>query len=559
MSRRFDVAWLILWGVLSSAWCLSAAQDLSASFDEPFYLRSGLKSWRTGSNYDLMRAGTMPLPVDVEYLPIYLWERARGEPFDTERDFHTILYHARAMNLLFWWAQLTYGMLLARTFGGPWAGRFAVVLLATEPSLLGHACLATTDISVSAMILIFAYHYYHGLGGSRFRRWILPGILYGAAMAAKASALTFVPLMVLAFEIPRWHAAGLLRARPLGQWLRTIWHETYEFRCRTTLAFFIGMAVVWVYCGTDWKPLGTFVKQADAMPDDNRWAPSVRWLAHHLQVFPNAGEAFQYQLKHNLLGHGTNLLGVRYPRAVWYYFPVALSIKLSVPALALAALLVVARPRSLWHPLGLATLLFLLFSLNCRVQIGIRLVFPLVVILLVTLAVGAARASEAWSNRGKGILLTVLVVALAYPAYTAWPDGLRYANELWGGPDNTHLYLADSNSDWGQGAKDLDRWTEAHGLPKAKVWYYGMDPVIASDPERLLALHDFRNYNIESPGDTWKYVRGTVVAVGTTLLHGDPAITRTMPNVVEFFRGQQPIGHSRNFYIYDFRDQSDQP
>ena len=89
--RRLDVAWLLLWGALSSAWCLSAARDLSAGFDEPYYLRWGLESFRTGSNQQLMRAGTMPLPVDVEYLPIYLWERHRGEPFDVDRDFHTIL------------------------------------------------------------------------------------------------------------------------------------------------------------------------------------------------------------------------------------------------------------------------------------------------------------------------------------------------------------------------------------------------------------------------------------------------------------------------------------
>ena len=39
--RRLDVAWLLLWAALSSAWCLSAARDLSATFDEPFYLRAG--------------------------------------------------------------------------------------------------------------------------------------------------------------------------------------------------------------------------------------------------------------------------------------------------------------------------------------------------------------------------------------------------------------------------------------------------------------------------------------------------------------------------------------
>src|SRR4029077_752927 len=113
-----------------------------------------------------------------------------------------------ALNLPFWWLQLAYGMLLARTFGGPWAGRFAVVLQATEPSFLGHAGLATTDIAVTALVLVFAYHYYHGRDAGRVRRWLVPGVLYGLAMAAKASALTFIPLIMLAFEIPRWRAAG---------------------------------------------------------------------------------------------------------------------------------------------------------------------------------------------------------------------------------------------------------------------------------------------------------------------------------------------------------------
>src|SRR5689334_13265469 len=112
--RRFDWAWLILLGIASSAWCLTAARDLSATFDEPFYMRTGLESWRSGSNHELMRAGTMPLPVDLQYLPIYIWEQFRGEPFDPVRDFDTILPIARGMNLIFWWLLLIYGMLLSR-------------------------------------------------------------------------------------------------------------------------------------------------------------------------------------------------------------------------------------------------------------------------------------------------------------------------------------------------------------------------------------------------------------------------------------------------------------
>jgi len=556
MRRWFDVAWLVLWGALSSAWCLTAAPDLSAAFDEWNNLRWGVTSFRTGSNFDFMREGTMPLAVDVQYLPIHIWERSRGTPFDVVNptDFHTILPYARAMNLLFWWLLLTYAMLLARTFGGPWAGRFAVVLCATEPSFLGNACFALTDIAVSAMVLVFTYHYYHGRDAGRWRRWAFPGVLYGLAMAAKASALTFIPLTMLALEVPRWHVAGAFTPpRGTGR-MRHFWRVSAPFRWDFFKILAVATIVVWTDCGCDWKPQPTFVKLADGMPDDNPWKPTVHWLAHNLRVFPNAGVGFVYQIKHNVRGHGSYLLGEWTPRAFWYYFPVALTIKLTLPVLALIAGLLVIRPRSFWHPLGLAALVLLLFTLNCRVQIGVRLIFPVVAILLVTLAAALARATDAWSDRGRAALLAILSGILVYPALSVWPDGLRYSNELWGGPENTYKYLSESNYDWGQGVWDLDRWTAERGLPTTQVWYYGMDPVIAKDPNRLLQLHNPYLFDIQSPADVWKHVRGKVVAVGINLLYGIPAITPTMPNIVEFFKSQQPIGRTRNFFVYDFRE-----
>jgi len=214
--RRFDWAWLVLLGIASSAWCLMAARELSATFDEPFYMRAGLESWRSGSNHELMRAGTMPLPVDVQYLPIYIWEQLRGEPFDTQKECHTILPYARATNLVFWWQLLIYGTLLARHVGGPWAGRFATLLIATEPSLLGHACMATTDISVTALIFACVYHFQTGRERGWVLRWLIPGLLFGLAMSAKVSAVTFVPLILGAFEIVRviGEPPGPLNAMP---------------------------------------------------------------------------------------------------------------------------------------------------------------------------------------------------------------------------------------------------------------------------------------------------------------------------------------------------------
>jgi hypothetical protein len=59
--------------------------------------------------------------------------------------------------------------------------------------------------------------------------------------------------------------------------------------------------------------------------------------------------------------------------------------------------------------------------------------------------------------------------------------------------------------------------------------------------------------DVRSVGDVWHWVRGRVVAVSLTILYGNPAVTPTMPHAIEFFRGQQPVGRTRGFLVYDFR------
>jgi hypothetical protein len=552
MDRRFDIAWILLWGLLSSAWCVTAARDLSATFDEPFYLQSGMESWRSGSNYALLRVGTMPLPIDVEYLPLYIWEQVRGEPFDLNTDFRTILTYARMGNLWFWWLLLIYTCALARLFGGPWAGRFAVLIIATEPNLLGHACLATTDIAITAMMVTFTYYYVSGReSNSRWRRWVLPGLLYGLAMATKASAFTFVPIIMFAVELPRWKEQGLFNKPKEIGWVRHLWRITSEFRFLFAKILTVGTIVAWGYCGSDWKPQSSFVKLADNMTDET-WKPVVGWTARNLSVFPNAGEGLVYQIKHNIRGHGAYLLGDWHPRAVRHYFPVAMSIKLTLAVWALIVGLLLFRPRSLFNVMGLAFLLLFVFSATYRVQIGIRLIFPLLALLYIIIAIGLAKTTTEWQPRSRALLFAVLIGILSYPPLKVWPDGLRYANELWGGPDDVHLYLGDSNCDWGQGVFDLDRWTDEHGLPRAKAVYHGHEPTLVKNPDRLMPLH-FPQYKIEKPEDTLQYVRGHVVAVNLMLLYGNPEIHPQLTHALKFFHQQTPAGRSRSFFIYDFR------
>ena len=157
-----DLPWLIVFGLLSSVYCVLAAARIGVTCDEPIYLLRGLESWHLGGSGGLTKIGTMPLPVDVTTLPLYIWELLRGQRFDQLLEIDRMLPVARAGTLVFWWAVLFYGWRVGSSLAGPWGGRLAVALLAFEPSLLAHASLATTDVALTACMLALAYHFREG-------------------------------------------------------------------------------------------------------------------------------------------------------------------------------------------------------------------------------------------------------------------------------------------------------------------------------------------------------------------------------------------------------------
>ena len=553
-SRWYDVAWVLLWGAASSLWCLTAASRLSATFDEPFYIQQGLESWRTGSNDRLMRAGTMPLPVDVETLPLYVWERWRGAPFDVKADFSALIPVGRAANLVFWWLLLFYGWRLGHLLGGVWGARLSVALLACEPNLLAHACLATTDIAISACLLAFVYHFHVGRGRGWWRRIGVPSLWYGLSICAKASGLTFAPLCMVALELHRlWQEGHFCQPRAAGLWgrLAFLWTATRALRRDLYRIVALGLVVAFAYCGTDWKPQKSFVNWAATLPEGSL-RDAMGWLAQNLRVFPNAGEGLVYQIKHNIRGHGVYIFGEWERRAVWYYFPAALLLKLSIPVLALLTVLLLRRPRTLASPAGAAALVLFLFSFNCRVQIGIRLILPLLCLLIVSLAIGLARVRPvSWPRWARVTAAAAAVLAAALPALTVWPHGLSYVNRLWGGPETGYRYVSDSNYDWGQGLCELARWQAEHSDRPLCVWYFGTDPRVERPPFLLLRLHQVP---LELLTNFEGLMQGKYLAVGTTILHGNPALSASAQHVLQALRDRPPVGRTMTFFIYSFAD-----
>lgn len=555
--RWLDLLWLVAIGLASSAWCLTAAARVGVTFDEPFYVKAGLVSWRTGSNKLLMKAGTMPLPVDVQTLPVYLWERHRGAEFDPVADLHTVLPVCRAMNLVFWWLALAYTMRLGRTFGGAWGGRLAVALVACDPNLLAHAALATTDTASLALLLVLIYHFHHCYvpGAGVARRVIVPGVLYGLALLAKASALAFGPQAMFVLALWNLARAGALTA-PDGSSLRAkavhVWHATYQFRKDVIAIGLIGMVVVFGYCGCDWSAEPSFIKWADKLPDGDL-KHAVTPISHDLRIFTNAGEGLLNQIKHNVRGHGTYLLGEWHTRATPVYFLLALAMKVPLPMFVLLLAALVAHPRRLLLPTAGVALLLLAFTPNCRVQIGIRFTFLLVALAYISVAAAVARG---WAERDPRTvprwLVAALLVATAGASVSVWPHGLSYFNQAWGGPAAGRELLHDSNYDWGQGVPELRAWNDAHnGGEPLSVWYYGSDPDVDRTP---LGRVNLSWKPSTTAADVPAHVPTKLLAVNVGLLANNPAPTPMHKVAREWVLTRPVVARTMHFDIVRVRD-----
>lgn len=556
-ARWLDALWLLAFGVASSAWCVSAAAQFGATFDEPLYVKAGLTSWRTGSNKLLMRAGTMPLPIDVQTLPVWVWEKCRGAEFDPVLELHTVLPVCRAGNLAFWWLLLVYAMRLGRAFGGAWGGRIAVALIACDPNLLGHAALATTDIALVALMLVLVYHFHYCYRpeANWKRRVLVPGILYGLAVLTKASALIFGPQAMLVLAAWNLAAAGVLTppegARFFGK-LKHWWHATYQLRKDFVAIGFIGMVVVFGYCGCDWGTEPTFIKWADGLPE-GRLKDVMTPISRELKIFTNAGEALWFQIRHNVRGHGTYLLGEWHTRATPIYFFVALSMKLPLGSVALCLGALVAHPRRLFLPAAAVALLLLAFTPNCRVQIGIRFVFPLMALAYIS---AAAAIGAAWNENARRAVprwfVASCLCALAGTAAWVWPHGLSYFNQAWGGPNAGRELLHDSNYDWGHGLPELRRWNAEHnGGEPLCVWYFGTDLDVVQPP---FVWSNLSWIPLKGPDDVPEHCRTKYVAVSAALFANNPAPTPPHKARLEWLRAREPVARTTHFNIFQLRE-----
>jgi len=430
-----------------------------------------------------------------------------------------------------------------------------VALLASEPVMLAHSSLATSDIAVSACLLALVYHFATNREAGPFRRIGLPALWLAAAVLCKASGLVFGPLCLVAVELERCLSQRTANIPLEADWrcrlgMRSPWMR--RFLKDATCIVAGGLLLVILYCGgSEGSGRASLIAWCDHVPP-GPVRTAAAWTTQHAPFPNNAVDGLYFQIQHNFkAGEGTYLLGNYYPagQALWYYFPLALTMKLSLTSLGLMLLLAATRPRSLANWAMAAAAALLLFSLTCRVQIGVRYMLPLIALGTVGLAAAVVQSWQSFrAVWPKWLLAAAAGVGVAWSvaaAVVVWPNGLCYTNELWGGTERGYLCLSDSNYDWGQGLKELAIWHEQNGAP-LDVCYFGSDPDIHKLGIRALTLEKMP---LEGPDGMLTQIRGHFLAVSTTALYGHPA---SLTKCAAFLRQRQPVDRTSTFLIYDF-------
>lgn len=432
---------------------LLAAVTNSATADESEHIVSGLAALRTGdfrmsvAHPPLMDmlcgaaawAGSAPpMPRDLDswrraqhlrYSYIYFW-REHAAPVATKLIVSArlpILAVSLGLAILvFVWARSLYG----------WpAGALALGLYCFEPNLLAHSAVAGNDLSAAAGFALTIYLYWRYLQSRRRGPLILTGAAFGLTLLTKFSGI------LLLLILPLLSALHVVRERSI---------PARRLAAGFAAIVGVGALVVWAGYGLGLQPVASFAHQV-GLSEDTR-IPAGQFVS-----------GFLYQLGHERVGHPAYLLGRTSNFGWWYYFPVAMLVKTSLPLLILLGIAIGRREFDRNETFLLVpAIVYLAASMSQSLNYGLRHILPIYPLLLIFTARVVARPwpkhLRRWGPRLVGVLCAWIVLeALLYS-----PNYLAYFNETVGGPRGGSRVLIDSNIDWGQDLKRLARWQRGH-------------------------------------------------------------------------------------------------
>ncbi len=188
-----------------------------------------------------------------------------------------------------------------------------------------------------------------------------------------------------------------------------------------------------------------------------------------------------------------------------------------------------------------------MISLLSPLNIGYRHILP--VLFVIYLLLGACVTQKTLSVK---VLCAILLFFQAMNTIVASPYLLGWFNVISGGQDDGWRYLADSNTDWGQGYKALAQYQQTHNLPPVQLAGF-----VFYDP----AIYDL-NYTPLPPlhGDTPAIFPSRFApmpghyAISLTSLDGIPLADNEMYDWFRWHLPQDRIANAINYYAIEPED-----
>jgi len=438
-SNRACLGVATLAAIVGASLVIDTAMSSSATYDEVTYLRVAAQWWRTGDQEPITRMGS-PLGFWKYQQSPTLWliDRVGFGRWIDDPDTHqaTLLPYARIGSLWIWAAALALTVTWARLLNGPRAMAFAAWVFALSPNLIAHGALITMEMPLIASVTASGLGFTIFLRSGSARAFAASAALAGLAFTCKFTAILIPPLCALC-----WLARDLSRsgARP--------------FRTSTRVA--LGMSgFTLILIATDLGltgfarlPLSERVGQHPSLEGRSSWVASMIETP-----IPADWVGFANQTRHQRSGGPSYLLGERRMAGWWYYYLVAMAVKIPpvVWGLVLARVTLVRRRRDCLLPLAIVAFL-LITSIGSTRNYGVRYVLPIAPLAIVWLSALAEGGRAARGAALAGVVGVLLAIS------TTHPRELAYFPYWVGGPEGGRRILSDSNLDWGQGLRDLAR------------------------------------------------------------------------------------------------------
>lgn len=452
-----------------------SARSISATYDEATYLEVGARWWRAGDPVGITRMGSPLLFWKIQQAPVYwvLDRIGRGdlidEPMARQAELLPIL---RAGASWIWLLGLVLTAWWARLLSGPKGMAAAAWLYALSPNLLAHGTLITMEAPLvaasTAMLMAFWAFWRDGR-----RRWFwTSAVLGGLAFSCKYTVILLPPILAVV-----WWLNGAGRKMPRAEAFRHL--RRVILGMSAYVAILVASNIVWT--GFAMLPLSPTTGEHPSI--DGRFGALGPLVSRLYETpIPQDWVGLANQFRHQASGGPSYLFGERRMTGWWYYYFVAMAVKVPLVFWLLVGgrLIVGARREGLArgadHMLIQVVILFLIITaLGSSRNYGFRYLLPLAPLAIVWVSrivrdEDGEPARGRWSWRGGLVVIALMGQAVAVAS--VHPNELTYFNAVAGGPSGERWVLSDSNLDWGQGLKAMARLQRENPAYRDMTLYY---------------------------------------------------------------------------------------